>query len=494
MTAIDNKRSVAIYTIASILIIGVLYVLSLPNYLLFHTLAELLSIVIAGGVFILAWNLRTYQENRYLTYLGIAYFFIAILDLFHTISYKGMQIFTDYDFYANQVWIATRYMESATLFFILLNIRQEKRKARYGLVFGSYAAASVLILLSVFVFKIFPVCFVEGEGLTTFKKVSEYIISSILIGAVFILYGKKKFFDEKIYRWLLWSLIFTVGSELAFTFYISNYGISNFVGHIFKIASFYLIYKAIIETGIERPMDLIFTKLKKTNEEKDRFFSIIAHDLKNPFGGVKSIADLLCDNWDDFTEEEKKSFISDIRESSNLSLNLLNNLLLWARVQTGRMEASPSPVSIRSIAEENAELFRGAARQKNITIDTRVPEEVEAFADRHMLELVFRNLLSNAVKFTYPDGKIVIESELDNHHITVHVKDNGKGMTEEEVRKALSIGESKSTKGTADEVGTGLGLILCREFIEKNKGRIWVQSSPNEGSTFSFTVPTKGEG
>lgn len=488
MVSIENSRRFIVTAVSAVGITVILYLSSLPNYLLFHSLAELFSIIIAAGVFIIAWHSKAYQENRFLTYLGIAYLFIAALDLFHTLSYKGMEIFTDYDFYANQVWIATRYMESTTLFFILLFIDRRGDTERYGLIFTLYSIATVAILLSIFVFRVFPVCFVEGQGLTPFKKISEYIISSILVGAVVILHLRKSLFDEKIYRRLLLSLLFTIGSELAFTFYISNYGISNFVGHIFKIASFYFIYKAVIETGLERPMDIIFTKLKRANEEKDRFFSIIAHDLKNPFGGVRNIADLLHDHWDEFSEEEKLSFIEDIRRASDLSITLLNNLLLWARMQTGRMAADPTEVSVHSVAQESIALFRGAAQTKNISIVSDVGEE-RVYADRHMVELVLRNLISNAIKFTYTGGTVTIGSYSKNNHVYVEVSDTGIGMDESEIHKAFSIGQAKSTKGTAEEEGTGLGLILCKEFVEKNGGTIWVKSSPGEGSTFTFTIP-----
>ncbi len=255
-----------------VLILGAgLYLTTLYHYLLFHNLAELFSIVIAAAFFMIAWNSRELTETPSLVYLGIAYLFIAILDLFHTLSYKGMNIFTDYDFYANQLWIAARYLESLTLLLFFIFLRSD-RKIPYPLVYLVYTLATLLILLSVFYWKNFPVCFIEGKGLTPFKKISEYIICFILLLSLYFAYKNRDYFQPDIFRLLAFSVFFTIGSELAFTFYISNYGFSNLVGHYFKIASFYLVYKAIIETGLKEPFQLIFRKLKQSEEKYRMLF------------------------------------------------------------------------------------------------------------------------------------------------------------------------------------------------------------------------------
>ena len=213
-----------------------LYLTSLYNYLLFHTLAELFSIVVAFGIFMIAWNSRKYIKNQYLIFIAIAYLFIGGLDLLHTLSYKGMQIFKDYDYYANQLWIAARYVESITLLVAFIFFYREKPLKPYP-VFLLYALLSCIIIMSIFSWKIFPICFVEGKGLTPFKKISEYIISGILVLDIWILYKHREKFEANVFYALTWSLIFTIISELAFTFYISNYGFSNLVGHYFKIFS-----------------------------------------------------------------------------------------------------------------------------------------------------------------------------------------------------------------------------------------------------------------
>ena len=263
------KKSVMF--IAGILILFGLYFSSLYNYLLFHSLAEIFSIVVAWAIFILAWNSRRIMDNNYLLFIGIAFLFIGGLDLVHTLGYKGMGIFHGYA--ANlptQLWIAARYMESLSLLIAPLFL---SRRLRTDLVLMIYAVVTLFVLGSVFYWHIFPACFVEGVGLTPFKKISEYIISVILIGAITLLFQKRKEFDERVFRLLVAAMVITIAAELAFTFYISAYGFSNLVGHYFKIISFYLVYKAIIETGLTKPYALLFRDLKQSEEalrkEKD---------------------------------------------------------------------------------------------------------------------------------------------------------------------------------------------------------------------------------
>ncbi len=243
-----------------------LYFTSWVNYLLFHSLAEIFSIVVAFSIFVIAWNSKKYIRNPYLLFIGIAYLFIAALDLLHTLSYKGMPIFTDYPYYANQLWIGARYMESLTLLVAFIFL-YEARMPRANIVFAVYAVITGLIIASVFYWKNFPVCFIDGVGLTPFKKISEYIICIILLTAMVLLQKNKRRFEKKIFGFLMLSIITTIISELCFTEYTSNYGFFNLLGHYFKIFSFLLIYETIIKTGIEKPLKLIFLDLDKTNKE-----------------------------------------------------------------------------------------------------------------------------------------------------------------------------------------------------------------------------------
>ncbi|MEJ2033956.1 MAG: MASE3 domain-containing protein [Deltaproteobacteria bacterium] len=298
---LSPKAHLPVVIFGGLLLIG-LYLTSLYNYLLFHSLAEIFSIVVAFALFVIAWNSRNYLQNPYLLFIGIAYLFIGGLDLLHTLSYKGLQIFTDYEYYANQLWIAARFLESLTLLVAFYYLATEKPVRPYRVFFG-YLAFSGLLVASIFTCKIFPVCFIEGVGLTPFKKISEYIISGILLASIGLLVRNRDRFDRDVYFMLLGSMACTIISELAFTFYISNYGFSNLVGHYFKIFSFYLIYRAIIVTGFNKPFTLTFRELTQANTrlaaeiknrvkaEKER--EKVITELKEALAEVKTLSGLL---------------------------------------------------------------------------------------------------------------------------------------------------------------------------------------------------------
>lgn len=268
------EKKTNLWILLAILLLFGLYLTSLYNYLLFHSIAELFSVVVAIGIFILAWNSRRFLENSYLLFLGIAYLFIGTLDVIHTLAYAGMGVFEGYKTnLPTQLWIGARYMESLSLFIAPLVLG---KKLRANFIIFIYAAVFALLLGSIFHWGIFPTCFVEGAGLTAFKKMSEYIISLIFVGAIGLLFKKRKEFEPDVFRLLVASIIITIVSELAFTFYIHAYGFSNLIGHYLKIVSFILIYRAFIVTGLTRPYNLLFRELKES-EEGLRQAQAIAH-------------------------------------------------------------------------------------------------------------------------------------------------------------------------------------------------------------------------
>ncbi|MHB8809596.1 MAG: MASE3 domain-containing protein [Desulfobulbaceae bacterium] len=251
------------------LLLALLYLSTLYDFLIFHTLAELFSIVIAFAIFVIAWNTRHIQNNRYFLFLGIAYLFVGFMDLAHTRTYKGMTADIQTANTATQLWIIARYMESLSLFLAPLFFN---RKIRPYLVVTVYALLTGFLLWSVFA-DVFPVCFVEGRGLTPFKKISEYVISGILIGAYFMLRANGTQFTPAIYHLLVASIILTIFSELAFTYYVGVYDLSNIIGHFFKFISFYLIYKALVETGLKEPYQFLFRELKESENKYRKLFS-----------------------------------------------------------------------------------------------------------------------------------------------------------------------------------------------------------------------------
>jgi len=478
-----------------IILLGILYWISLYNYLLFHSLAEIFSILIAAVIFIIAWNARKFITNNFLIFLGVAYLFVALLDLLHTLGFKGMEIFLDYDYYANQLWIAARYLESISFLAAFLYLK--RKKIHENLIFSIYSLITILLILSIFYWKIFPVCFVEGKGQTGFKIYSEYIIIILLTINIVLLYRNKKHFDERVVKLLIISTSFTIFSELFFTFYIYNYSILNLLGHYFKIISFYLIYKAIVETGFNNPIDLLFRELKQREKEleeinltKDKFFSIIAHDLRSPFNTLIGFSELLLENFSSFSEEEKEKILKTIHSNSKKANHLLENLLNWSRSQTGNLKPRPSDITIKLLLEEIISLYEGIAAQKNIRIELKsVDQDLKIFADPDMIQTVLRNLLNNAVKFTRNNGTVILGVKTELNNAEIFVTDQGIGIPEEVQPNIFSITYDKSRKGTNAEKGSGLGLMICKEFVQKNLGTIDFKSREGEGTTFSVKLP-----
>ncbi len=471
-----------------------LYLSSLYNYLLFHSLVELFSVVIAFGFFAITWNAKKYMKNDYLIFIGIAYFFIGILDIMHLLSFRGINIFEQYDF-ATQFWLSGRYLESISLVLAFLFIGKGGKLNPY-IQFLVYSIITSIITFSIIVFEIFPRGHIEGIGLTPFKIYSEYLIIVFLISSLLLLYYNRNRFEKKIYYFLSLSLFTTILSEIMFTQYISSYDDFNLIGHMFKLLSVYFIYKAILETSIVEPFSVLLKEVKENEQQlaelnsmKDRFLSIIAHDLKNPFVGILSSSKVLLKNFDRIPPDQAKKLVKQVIEASESGNNLLENLLNWSRSQMHTIEYKPTVINLKEIVKETHNILKTSFEQKNIQFIDVSDEKIHLLADENMLQTVLRNLLTNAVKFTYPGGKVKVTSEIENEFIRVQISDTGIGMKKDDIINLFRIDRNVSRFGTAKEKGTGMGLLLTKEFVEKNGGTIWVESEEGKGSSFYFTVP-----
>jgi len=229
-------------------------------------------------------------------------------------------------------------------------------------------------------------------------------------------------------------------------------------------------------------------ELQKLNVTKDKFFSIIAHDLKSPFNSIMGFSELLVEQISEKDYDKIEKYAITILQSSKHVVHLLMNLTEWVRSQSGRMEFNPERFGFAELINDLILLFEDIAAQKGIKIKREVPQNVQLFADKAMINTVLRNLISNAIKFTKPGGEIVVAATEEKNKLTVVIKDNGIGIPHESIDKLFRIDENFSTRGTASEEGTGLGLILCKEFIEKHNGVIWVESEEGKGSMFYFTL------
>ncbi|MDZ7821934.1 MAG: HAMP domain-containing sensor histidine kinase [Candidatus Marinimicrobia bacterium] len=226
----------------------------------------------------------------------------------------------------------------------------------------------------------------------------------------------------------------------------------------------------------------------EANAAKDKFFSIIAHDLRSPFNGILGMTGILKDRYDDLDKKEKQKMIAALHDSLHKCYELLNNLLEWSRSQSGKIDFSPENLRFDSALQDVLGLLSNSAAQKNMKI-INVAGSPTVYADRNMLDAILRNLISNAVKYSYPGGNIRISSEKKKDKIIISVSDSGTGIPASRKNRLFHITNTYRINGTSGESGNGLGLIICKEFVEKHGGSIGVESEPGKGSTFYFSLP-----
>ncbi|HUU99611.1 MAG TPA: PAS domain-containing sensor histidine kinase [Bacteroidales bacterium] len=251
---------------------------------------------------------------------------------------------------------------------------------------------------------------------------------------------------------------------------------------------------AIIRDITDRKKDEEEIKLKNKlletiNAEKDKFFSIIAHDLKGPLSAFLGATQILTEEIQNMTLEEIKEITISMKESASNIYGLLENLLEWSRLKRGTMDFIPETFNVKQIITASIEVLTESARKKEIKINYSLPEELTIYSDSHMFETVIRNLVSNAIKFTPKSGEISVSATATpDNNVEIKIRDTGIGMNRELIDRLFLINERTNRKGTEGELSTGLGLLLCKEFIDKHNGKIWVESEEGKGSTFSFTL------
>jgi len=255
-----------------------------------------------------------------------------------------------------------------------------------------------------------------------------------------------------------------------------------------------LYYEGTVEDITQRKhAELLLLKqaneLRELNATKDKFFSIIAHDLRSPFNSILGFSELLQDEAK-FTEIATiERYATIISSTARNTLSLLDNLLAWARMQQGKVKFNPVSVILSNLIKQEFSVLENSALQKNISLISGFTENIILVADENMLSTTLRNLFSNAIKFTPNNGKVTVMAKVEDGQVEISVSDTGIGMEEQTIQRLFNIETSFTTRGTQNEKGTGLGLLLCKEFIEKHGGEISVKSELGKGSTFSFTLP-----
>jgi signal transduction histidine kinase len=526
-------------------IVAGLYASSLYNYVLFHSLVELFNVLTAFVIFVLAWHTRKIQDNQYLLFIGIASLFTGALDLLHTLAYKGMGVFPDYD--ANlptQLWIAFRYLAAITFlsapFFTIRKLDTRK-------IFSVYLAVTVALIAAIFS-RNFPDCFIEGSGLTKFKIYSEYVICLFFLASLGLLFRKRQSFDRRVLRLMTAAILAAVASELSFTQYVSVYGPANMIGHFLLLASVVCVYRAIVVTGVAEPSRLLFRNLKLSeealqrahdeletrvgertaelaraneeleteiaermraekevrelnrlleervalrtaqleaaNKELEAFSYSVSHDLRAPLRAIDGFSRIIEEDHATRLDKEGKDLFRRMREAADRMGQLITALLDLSKRTRGEMKRVPVDLSLTAKAAAE-ELARAQPERK---ADFVIAEGITVSGDPAMLRAAVENLLENAWKFTGKRETARIEFGVDRRdgNDVYFVRDNGAGFDMAYANKLF--GAFQRLHAGSEFPGIGIGLATVQRIIDRHGGRIWAEGEPDKGATFYFTL------
>jgi signal transduction histidine kinase len=477
-----------------LLLLVALYLTSLYSYLLFHTVVELFTIIVAGGIFVIAWNARSYINNNYLVFIAVASVFVALLDLLHALAYEAMGVFPGSTAnLATQLWIAGRYLEAVSWLLAPVFLH---RKFRSGLLLGAYGIVTGLVLLSIFYWRIFPAAYMEGSGLTQFKKISEYAISLMFLVAIGLLMRSRCEFDPAVERLVLLSLLFTISSEIAFTSYVSVYGPANLIGHLLRWVAYYLLYKAIIETGLVKPYSILLRDLKRTddalrqraidlqarNDELDAYAHTVAHDLKNPLAVVVAASDVISEIAS-LSRKEMREYLGQIKATAFEMNGIVDNLLLLSEVR--KVEAPLEAVDMGEVVSRVQRRLRSLTAKYGGHVSA-AESWPPALGYAPWVEEVWANYISNALKYGGESPRIRLGFDAAPHGmICFWTRDHGPGISPDAASRLFVPFRQLSSKAKGSH---GLGLSIVLRIVEKLGGQVGVEQAEGGGSVFYFTL------
>lgn len=521
------------------------------HYLLFHSIVEIFSVLVAFGVFTIAWNARRFMVNNYFLFIGIAFFFIGATDLLHTLAYKGMGVFPDRD--ANlptQLWVVARYLHGFTFlvapFFLA-------RRLNSRLTFGACLAVTAILLVSVFSGN-FPDCFVDGEGLTPFKKWSEYLICLLFAAALVLTRRQSAAFNPDVLYLLSAAIVIQIASELSFTLYNDVYGIANMAGHVLKLAGFWLVHRAIIVIGLTKPYDLLFRELNQSREEIVLLNDDLAARARELHGANRELEAILNElaftNRQLAASNQELEAVNQELETTNQELETTNRDLETANqeleafnytvshdlrspltcvkgfsqllLDMGGERLTDQDVSmvegIHSAAERMDQLvttllrFSHATRKDIIreTVDLAelarecsaeqlaqgverkvavlISGKAEVCADPQLLRVMMQNLMGNALKYSSTREDAVIEFGVLNQDGEAVYFVRDNGVGFDMTSAEKLFAVFSRLHASEEFEGTGIGLATVQRIVQRHGGKIWAEGEPGRGATFYFTL------
>jgi signal transduction histidine kinase len=478
------------------------------NFPFFHIIVELFSIVVACGIFIISWHTRHLHDNGFITFLGVSSLSVAIIDLLHALTYKGLEVMPQSGApVATQLWIAGRFLQATA---ILLAFFFLQRRLRDTPLLVTFLSVTTLLVSTIFVWNIFPDCYVEGTGLTRFKIFSEYLIILLFAAALFLLRRRWKSFDSHVAHYLAASFGFFMISELAFTSYVGVFDWTNQIGHILKVAGFYCLYRGVVVIGLTRPYDLLFRRLQEINNtleervqeevnrnrekdsllvQKDRQAALgemtgnIAHQWRQPLNAVALIVQDLSmqENEGCLNKEHLKESIARIHDLTRHMAQTINDFR-----ELYQFNKEKVPFSLSDKVRQLLVLVEGNLREQGISVNVSAGEEVLALGFPNQFAQVVLNLLNNSrdalVERKVPNPTIWIEISNDGTSSLVTIKDNAGGIPADIMHRVFD------PYFTTREEGTGIGLYMSRTIIEQNmSGRLTVRNE-KEGAIFSLEL------
>jgi signal transduction histidine kinase len=531
----SSVRNVTLVVAVAFSIAG-LYLLGRLNYLLFHSAVEIFSIVITFAIFAIAWNTRRIMENSYLLFIGIACLFVGGIDLLHTLAYSGMGVFPEYG--ANlptQLWIATRYMLSISFLAALLFTN---RKFRPNIVIACYTVVTILLLSSIFYWGTFPTSFTDGVGLTPFKLASEYVISLILLFSIGLLIRKRAEFGGNMVKFMAAAMAVAIAAEMAFTLYIDVHGIANVIGHLLTVISFYLVYKALIETGLTKPYALLFHDLKQneitltryTNElteineqlvqeigerkkaeealrqneehledlveektkllkDSERMSAIgqtagmVGHDIRNPLQSIIGEIYLADSELATLPDSEEKSNLKESLKTIKQSIEYINKIVVDLQDFAKPLSPCDEETDIEQMIKE---LLTKNHTPESIQTEAHIENDARIVrADSAFMKRILGNLISNAVQAMPNGGKLIVNAKNENGLITIRIEDTGVGISEDVKDKLFTPLFTTKSKGQ------GFGLAVVKRLTEAMDGTVTFESEGGKGTQFTVRLPSR---